>query len=160
MKLNKSDWAYFAGLFDGEGYVGVRQVTRKTDTKSCKAGQVLTTMQLSISNNNPVPLLELKRRFGGSVRKHSPSRPNSLVWYATGFKAVEFAEGILPFTRIKTGQLEIYIAFAALKRTKAMGPTKLTSTEISTRVAMIHSLEEVRAADGGKIALRLRSSIG
>ena len=147
--MNKTDWSYFAGLFDGEGSVTVSQVTRRTDTKSCKAGQTLTNMSLRIANNNPVPLLELEEKFGGSVRFHSPTR-KSYVWLITGHKSVEFAKRILPYSRIKRGQLEIYIAFAALKRRKAMGSFPLTKDELAERRKMFVKLKATRAAEGGK----------
>lgn len=153
--MKQIQWAYFAGLFDGEGSVTIAQVTRKTDTRSCKAGQTLTNTSLRISNNNPIPLLELEEKFGGRVRFHSPSRNESWVWIVNGHKAVEFAKGILPYTRIKSGQLEIYIAFHALKRRKAEGTKKLTTDELAKRRAMIRELDRVRKAEGGKVGLRL-----
>jgi hypothetical protein len=145
------EWAYYAGLFDGEGSVTISQVTRQTDTKSCRAGQTLTNMSLRISNNNPVPLLELEKKFGGRVRQHSPSK-QTYVWICQGYKAVEFAEKILPYSRIKPGQLEIYIAFAALKRRRALGNVKLTKGELKERQAMIRHLRVVRQGEGGKAA--------
>lgn len=154
--MTKSDWAYFAGLFDGEGSVTVAQVTRKTATKSCRAGQTLTNMSLRISNNNPVPLLELEKNFGGRVRLHSTTRRESYVWIVQGHKSVEFATKVLPFSRIKVGQLEIYLAFAALKRRKPQGSVRLTETELKSRNKLLAQLRRVRAAEGGReIGLRL-----
>jgi hypothetical protein len=156
--FTKSDWAYFAGLFDGEGSVTVSQVTRKTATVSCRAGMTLTNMSLRISNNNPVPLLELEKRFGGRVRNHSSARKDSWVWICLGHKSVEFANKILPHTRIKTGQLEIYVAFAALKRRKAEGRKRLTKDELAERRKLIQELDKTRKAEGGKVGLRLITS--
>lgn len=153
--MKKVDWAYFAGLFDGEGSVTVTQATRKTDTKSCRAGQTLTNMSLRISNNNPVPLLELEHKFGGRVRTHSKTRSNSFVWIIQGDKSVEFARMISPYCRIKKGQLEIYLAFAALKRRKSQGRVKLTKDELKARRQLISRLDKVRESEGGKVGLRL-----
>jgi hypothetical protein len=147
--MRNVDWAYFAGLFDGEGCVSIQQVTRKTATVSCRAGTTVTNASLRISNNNPAPLTELEQIFGGRVRLHSRSG-DSWVWICQGYKALQFANGILPYTRIKTGQLEIYIAFADLKRKKALGTTSLSKKEIRDRERMIVKLKEVRVKEGGK----------
>jgi hypothetical protein len=151
-QMTKLDWAYFAGLFDGEGSVTISQVTRRTATKSCRAGQTLTNMSMRISNNNPIPLLELERRFGGRVRPHSSSRENSWVWICQGAKSVEFTKKILPFVRIKPGQLDCYLAFAALKRRKAQGAKKLTKDELAERRELLQTLRTVRELEGGKVS--------
>jgi hypothetical protein len=137
--MTKDDWNYFAGLFDGEGHVSLWQGERSS-------GITVTTMTLDISNNDPRPLLELEEKFGGTVKAHSSGRPDAFRWWVTGNKAVEFAKGILPYTRIKREQLEIYIAFAKLKRRKAMGTTPLTEDELAKRRALIAQLKEIRGA--------------
>jgi hypothetical protein len=147
--MTKNDWAYFAGLFDGEGSVTISQVTRLTDTVSCRAGQTLTNMSLRIANNNPVPLKELEDRFGGRVRQHSLNR-ESFVWICQGAKACEFARGILPYSRIKPEQLKIYLTFAALKRRRPQGSVKLTKEELRSREELIEELRAVRVLEGGK----------
>lgn len=152
-----SDWAYFAGLFDGEGSVTITITTRKSDTQSCKAGQVQSNESLRISNNNPVPLLELEEKFGGRVRSHSADRPDSWVWICQGHASVKFAKKILPYVRVKKGQLEIYIAFMALKRRKALGRTKLTDDELAVRRSLKEELDRVRVEEGGKGGFRLIS---
>jgi hypothetical protein len=152
--MKKADWTYFAGLFDGEGSVTISQCTRKTATKSCRAGVTVTNQSVRISNNNPVPLLELEEKFGGRVRFHSKTN-SSYVWICQGYKEIEFVNGILPYSRIKRQQLEIYLAFAKLKRRKAMGKVRLTKDELSERRKMISKLDKARKEEGGKLGLRL-----
>lgn len=153
--MTKNEWAYFAGLFDGEGSVTISQVTRRTATVSCSAGTTVTNSSVRIANNNPVPLLELEQKFGGRVRPHGGQKKNHWVWICNGYFAVDFCKGILPYSRIKTGQIEIYIAFASFKRRKAMGRVSLTTDELSERRAMIQKLDKIRKQEGGKVGVRL-----
>lgn len=147
--MRRVDWAYFAGLFDGEGSVTISQCVRKSNTQSCNAGVTVTNSSLRIANNNPIPLLELEDVFGGRVREHKAGS-DTWVWICQGFKATEFAQGILPYVRIKPGQLEIFIAFAELKRKKPMGAVPLSKAEIGARTKLIQELKTVRLFEGGK----------
>jgi len=151
--VKPTEWAYFAGLFDGEGSVTVAQVTRKTATVSCRAGVTVTNMALRISNNNPRPLLELEKKFGGRVRLHSPNLPVSYVWIIQGHRSVEFAIGVLPYLRIKLEQVGLYIDFWELRRRKAMGRIPLSEDELAARRTKIDEIKAARAREGGKVYL-------
>lgn len=91
------DAAYAAGLFDGEGHVGVM------------GGNNDRTHQLrvSVSMCDPEPLDFLQERYGGNVQKRI--RPGRHRWvfdyYVTGGKAIDLLTDILPHSKGKFRQV-------------------------------------------------------
>lgn len=153
--MKSSDWAYFAGLFDGEGSVTVSHVKRKTDAASGKAGTHLFNYSLRISNNDPSPLNELQTKLGGSVRSHSKAKANSFVWIAQGEVAVSFAIGILPFTRIKTSQLEKFLTLMKLRNKTGQ---RITWQQRKSRIKVINEIKETEFRRGA-VGLRLLGDV-
>jgi hypothetical protein len=147
--MKNTEWAYFAGLFDGEGSVTVSHFKRKTNSRSGKVGADVFNYSLRIANNDPAPLIELEKKFGGKVRLHSAKR-ESFVWIATSDDAVKFASGILPYCRIKGSQLEKFMVLMSLRN----GNTKLTLVQKKTRMKLI---AEIRDTPYRRQGLRLIS---
>lgn len=102
------DWAYIAGLFDGEGSVTASICQRKTATKGGKAGAWVMNLSLRIANNDPTVLRWLEKEIGGTVRFHSPTR-DSYVWIVQGDEARAIAMKLLKFSKMKQRQLRLLI---------------------------------------------------
>jgi hypothetical protein len=86
---------YFAGLFDGEGSVGVYRKKR---------GKYLRhDLHVSVKMTNILPIKYLKSYFGGSISvpKISGNRQPAYVWQASAEKAAQFLEKIYPFLIVK-----------------------------------------------------------
>jgi|SRR5262245_40038178 len=126
----KTDNAYFAGLFDGEGCVFAHHGFNRKKAHRFNYG-------VHVSNTDPRPLLKLQEAFGGAV-KPVPRLPHQrplFKWIAYTRGAVAFAHEILPYTIIKRDQLEMMIALAQLCQ---LGRNeKLSKEEISERMDLI-----------------------
>ncbi len=97
MEMDLATWeptgAYLAGLFDAEGYLGIRGVALR--------------LSIGISNTYKPLLLRLKSLFGGTVflDKHTGealgSAKNCYKWEASPRFAINFLKLVEPFTVVK-----------------------------------------------------------
>ena len=98
--------AYYAGLVDGEGHVGLLRVKNK-DYK--REGYQL---RVAISMNEPEVLEELKEEYGGTLIRRQPKGKRAhYMWSITANGAMEFLEAIRPYSRIKAEQIKICVDF-------------------------------------------------
>lgn len=105
--INSEDVAYFAGLFDGDGSVGVYN-------RSDKSGYISSVI---ITNTKREPLDELTSIFGGyvSVRKQDYKKYKFLYnWHVYGKDQIRFLMAILPFLRIKRQQVELFLEYKVM----------------------------------------------
>lgn len=96
---SETEWAYLAGIIDGEGTI-------------CITGR--PRMVVAIYNSNPDLLDWIKLHFGGYVN-WTPSRkpewkPIGRVQFADSF-AIEILRGVLPFLVLKRRQAKIVLAY-------------------------------------------------
>lgn len=101
--------AYFAGIFDGEGHIGIRY-----DVKNCNS----YTLQVCIQMNDPQAMLLLWREY--------PEVYTSLVQNASGtkgfylqasqHKAYRFLLELLPFLIVKHDQAQVALSFISHRR--------------------------------------------
>lgn len=96
--MTKFDQAYFAGFFDGEGYVGLYSNSKTTEAIRVIVGQ----------GKNDV-LYDMKNIWGGSVYARFDKRNNRphYAWEIRARKAEKFLQDIKPFIRIKKEQVEL-----------------------------------------------------
>jgi hypothetical protein len=96
------DNAYFAGLVDGEGYVGIRTV-RHT------GGWISFAVQVTVTNAFESVLREGLGRWGGSMHSYRKSTKGHQVWkwQITGQQASRLLADIFPYLRIKAAQAEL-----------------------------------------------------
>ncbi len=109
MEPSALDLAYAAGILDGEGSVVLTR-NRKNRWPS---------PQVSISSNDYELMLWLRERFGGSVVKTHPRKPEHAVsyeWKVTDRKALGFLTLVRPYLVIERKKvradllLEAYLA--------------------------------------------------
>ena len=102
--VSPEDKAYFAGLFDGEGTVGVY-------SRSDGNGFASIT---NITNTNKIPLEELVSIFGGKISSRDDASKNWKLlysWKIYGESQILFLKMILPYLRIKTKQVLLFLEY-------------------------------------------------
>lgn len=95
--MDEMELAYFAGFFDGEGHVGI--YTRR--------------YAMIVTNADPRPLRRLEEVWGGRVllKPRDPIGHQDIYqWAAYGHKSRPFLEAILPYTKVKRTQIEVYLS--------------------------------------------------
>lgn len=106
--LHETDYAYFAGILDGEGHVGLY---RHRD-KKCKRGFAWRVM-MGVTNTQIPLLLDLQRRFGGVIEKQGKSAFNGRqVWglrFSTNAMRAILPK-LLPYLILKRRDAEIMLS--------------------------------------------------
>jgi len=122
--MDNVERAYLAGLFDGEGYLGLTKTVRKT-------ASIQYTLRTSISNNHPYLMQYLLSNYGGSI---TTKRQNGFInqeWRLSSNQAYEFLKLIYPFLIVKSDQVKLAMEFQSKMRVGRN--TRLTEEELETR---------------------------
>lgn len=109
--MKKTDTAYIAGLFDGEGYITISGYS-----KGKNAGRVY--LAVGINMTNEWPLQWLKFNFGGSLKCSKHKQQNwrdAWQWQLSANKAIIFLETLYPFLKLKKPEADTAIAFQRAK---------------------------------------------
>ncbi len=140
--MNKQDWAYVAGFFDGEGYIGLAKNKRKyrDNTDNC-----YWSLNIMISNTDIRVIKHLQNLLGGFTSlKTIPASPKGKLhkpqhnFYTLTIKKKEhrlaFIKGILPYAIIKKDQLILALAYIAyMEKNGHIGGRRLTQEEFVIR---------------------------
>lgn len=106
--MKKEMAAYAAGLFDGEGYVGID----KTCIGSGKSRSVHRGVKVIISQKDGQIMNWLKNNFGGNAYcQRNGSKYYIHRWRIHAKKADHFLRCILPYVIIKKKQVEFALEF-------------------------------------------------
>jgi hypothetical protein len=117
--------AYCAGLFDGEGYVGID----KTSVSHGKVRKIHHSIRVVISQKDGAIMNWLKERFGGNVYEQRNGTKYSIYrWRIHSLKAVQFLKCILPYVVIKKKQVEFAIAYYEESKEHALVSARSSST--------------------------------
>lgn len=113
--------AYFAGFFDGEGYIGLLKRQRGKYTEYF--------VQLSIGQNDGAVMDWIKENFGGNV--YLVKRDGSFYWTSSNRKALAILKRILPYLKYKKPQAELAIDFfeGREKRAQTISPKEKARRE-------------------------------
>jgi len=111
--MKRTDLAYIAGLFDGEGNIGI--VKRK-----CHYHATVPIYHLQVRLTLVQEYLPhwLQMAFGGyvSFRKRPNSKHRDIYTWQIGYgQATDFLKAILPFLKLKKPQAELAIEFQSNK---------------------------------------------
>lgn len=106
----ETDWAYAAGYFDGEGWIGIRY-QKPRGTKSPNGSW---TVRVQINSVDAAPLEWLEETFGGGIvvaRKAGPH--NKLLWgWCLSSSAVKrWLMGVMPYLKIKDDEARLTLRF-------------------------------------------------
>ena len=98
--------AWLAGFFDGEGCV-VISMQRERRGKSSDS----LHLNLNITNTDLGVLESIQEIYLGRIRKFKKyaNRRQCYSWTVTGNDSAVFAQAILPYSRTKRQQLELYL---------------------------------------------------
>ena len=101
------DWAYYAGLFDGEGHITLSKRYSRRD------GRFSYCRSIGITNTNKPVLDKLASQLYGCIyinnHKRKKRQRTAYVWVAYGETMRIFLKGVLPYLKIKKGQAEVLL---------------------------------------------------
>jgi len=102
---------YYAGLFDGEGSVGIYLMGKK---RTNPIGYPLLAAKLT--NSFHPALMYPLNKFGGNIENNKASEKNigwldTFTWRVYSDKAFDFLEWIYPYTIIKKDQIDVVKEF-------------------------------------------------
>ena len=125
--MGNEDFAYVAGLFDGEG-----SITINKNRSDC--GRPSYTLLVYITNTNEAVIDWLLTKFGGTLYTRSVSKGHRPCWdwKKYGNNARDFLTLINPYLRIKKHQAELAIKFQGIKNQKIY----------HSKVTYVHRTEE------------------
>ncbi len=111
--MKKTDLAYYTGIIDGEGAIGICK-HRDTD---CRRGYRFQ-LSVQVTSLDEWLLQSLKIAFCGNITrsKYGFAKKTSWHWMIHCKQALEFLKAILPYLRLKRYQAEIAIKFQEAKR--------------------------------------------
>lgn len=92
---------YFAGFFDGEGYVGLLKRTR--------GKYIEHFVQLSIGQKDGAIMDWIKLNIGGNI--YFVKRDGSYYWTSSNQSAYKILKRIIPYLKYKKPQAELAIKF-------------------------------------------------
>ena len=126
----KVNLAYMAGMFDGEGCIGITSVKRKDRPHKsyrlyCKLGMC----------NPHIPQL-FRFNFGGALR-HYQKESHRIVWdwSVSNDTALEFLQILLPYLRLKRNEAELAFQFRDGMKNSTLGRKGLCETDLVIREA-------------------------
>jgi len=159
--MKKTEFAYIAGIVDGEGSIGItrpmsfcsKKQTRGTgkrpdvverNKKGHEKGAIRCPyVQVSVANTNEWLIHWLHFNFGGSIYCEQPGK-NPLSkracwrWNITNKKAAEFLKLVLPYLKIKQEQAELAILFQSNKIPSKKVTDEQRAVEETQRLIMVH----------------------
>lgn len=115
MAIKEVDLAYAAGLFDGEGSVGVCwRVQAKKSTMKTYA------VKASVAMIDQPTILWLVATFGGHYDQTCKTKSGNIIhrWTLHARKAADFLELISPYLKLKQDRAEAAIKLARMKRSR------------------------------------------
>ncbi len=115
MKLSKTEIAYLAGLFDGEGCL---LIARTSPGKPWSSRQFRFQSRVSLNIRERHICEAFKKAFGGSVRKNSRNNEKwatTYNWQGNSKTVIAMSEALLPFLRLKNRQAKLLLQFQKLK---------------------------------------------
>jgi len=138
-KFDNTVYAYIAGFFDGEGWIGTRSDNRKEPP--------LISLGISITNTNLEVLIKIKNVFGGHIKqfKERENRKKAFGFEITDrVRLNKFLKEIYPYTIVKRQQIEYGLKFLELTANSQHGSKGLSLEEIKIRNFFSDKLKEMK----------------
>jgi hypothetical protein len=112
---------YFAGFFDGEGYIGLLKRQRGKYTEYF--------VQLSIGQKDGAVMDWIKDNFGGNV--YLVKRDGTFYWTSSNRNALKILKRIFPYLKYKKPQAQMAIEFfeGQPKRESRVSPVEMDRRE-------------------------------
>jgi hypothetical protein len=140
--MSKQTAIYTAGLFDGEGYMGILQ---------CKEGQkkswglkhdmrFFPVVKIAMTDR---PIIEwMKSSWGGwlEVRKAHGNNRESYCWTLKGETALKFIKIIYPYLKVKRRHAETFLRYPVLHKSERMtDPLYIERKRLSDDIRQMNS---------------------
>lgn len=112
--MKKTEYAYVAGIVDGEGSIGIAR--SKTQEM---IGGIRYEMYVTVSNTNEWVIQWLKFNFGGSVsyvKSRAVNQKPFWCWRIQTRQAASFLRLVIPYLRIKQYHAQLALQFQDAKR--------------------------------------------
>lgn len=152
---SKTELAYAAGIFDGEGYITILRATANR-----KAGRTHEYILVAGMSNTHRPTIEwLKEQWRGTTMLHNQvfkNRKRIFMWRVSGPMALGFIRDIYPYLRIKKPQADLAIAFQATK-SRQWGVRGLSNDVLALRDDLC---VQIRALNASRVPRPQRLSEG
>ena len=139
--ITENDWAYLAGLFDGEGSVGIY---KRKDSPS-------PSVQLVIQMTDIKDLRDLYELFdaGFFFTFQRNGRKKIGVWKISKRSDLqEIIPKILPYSRVKRSQLELMLDYCELCDNQLSGQqvcSPLTAWDAAARISYVDQMKALKA---------------
>lgn len=132
--------SYFAGLFEGEGFVGLQ-------SRRLRSGHRSYCVRIGILLTDFEPLAELQANVGGNItvrpRQHVGHR-DAYVWMTTGARAGGFLRSVKPFLRSPRAKARVAVALAfEAERRRRDAYMRRTAEEIERQDALFEGLRRL-----------------
>ena len=127
--------SYLAGIFDGEGYVGIVKISARQAKRPNPNFRAHCAVQMS---ERIIPQL-FQNVFGGTVYRYKLRNPNYKTlhkWVVRDCQCIDFLKELMPYLIIKYPEAEIVLHFAENKTNNKFCKAKpLTEEELALREA-------------------------
>ncbi len=127
------DLAYLAGLWDGEGYVGITKSDRKDKRANYQAQMVIVNTDINIINEI-VKILD-NLHVSAYLNTQDDNHPKHAVKYMVAIRKLsaikQLVDVLLPFMRGKKGRAEMMLRFVDSRLSNKKYATPYTDDEIS-----------------------------
>ena len=143
--LNSIQISYLAGLFDGEGSVGIYELNNKTTKQGIKRSA--WQFKVEIANTDWRIMQWLLDNVGGIVTKKSQGKAHwsqGYCWHLQGNNSEIFCNLIKPYTIIKTNQIDACLYFRNYWGTSNK---KQTDQEIEFKREMVKTIKKMKRLD-------------
>ena len=129
--MSKTDLAYIAGFFDGEGCISIKRIRNRNRPFN------QYQLEVTVGSTDEWVCERFKFVFGGNVRKTKSRNPNwkpFWVWRASSKTAGVFLKVIIPYLHLKRDRAEIALTFQRARSIK-QDRRSLTSEEMALEEA-------------------------
>lgn len=137
--------AYLAGLFDGEGCIGLYNTRSRNDSRN-----VNYQLLMRVTQKSPLAVEVFLEVFGGQIytlTNVGPTKPGPyFTWRVTDKKAVAALKALQPYLREKLEQCKLALEFADVRAKRKRG-TKLTDVELAVRDEYVVKLKQLKHVD-------------
>ena len=109
--MRKTDLAYFAGIFDGEGHISLSRQHGKRTRK------ITFQLIVGMANTNEWICNQMKFTFGGSIQpvESKGNQKPYYQWRIVSRQAFNFLTAVIPYLHLKKAQAEIGLKLQAHK---------------------------------------------
>ena len=141
----KLQWAWFAGIMDGEGTIGIYLYKDKEGHR-----QDVLQVGIEMAHEPTIKQIDDIARVGSIQVRHRPPWKPMFGWHASNREAASVLRYCMPFLVTKKAQAELGIEFMELKRLTRRGGqgATLALSDISRRERIQQAIQQLNKRGG------------